>query len=207
MALKEQDIVFTDKDANGNTIIQMPITRAKNVEDLIELVYPVGSIYMSAVATSPAILFGGTWEALDEGRVLIGANSTYAAGSTGGEASHTLTAAEMPSHTHGASTNSAGGHTHTRGTMDITGQFPGFLNSSHCSGAFTDVGNINMNTGSGSTYHRGDVIKFTASSAWSGSTSSAGAHTHTITVNNAGGGTAHNNMQPYLAVYMWKRTA
>ena len=211
MALKEQDIVFTGKDESGNTIIQMPITRAKNVEDLIEMIYPVGSIYMSAVATSPATLFGGVWEALDEGRVLIGANSTYAAGSTGGEATHTLTAAEMPSHTHSGTTDSAGAHTHTRGTMDITGSLvaPGISSSFYdATGAFTPKGSRNQNDprhySSNGAYN---TVNFIASNTWTGSTSSAGAHTHTISLNNAGGGNAHNNMQPYLAVYMWKRTA
>ncbi len=208
MALKEQDIVLTTKDAAGNTVIQMPITRAKNVEDLIDLVYPVGAIYMSTVGTSPATLFGGTWEALDDGRVLIGANNTYQAGTTGGEASHTLTVGEMPSHTHEASTGSAGAHTHTRGTQNITGSVGGWY-SGGCDGSvFTDSGGTyDSSTGSGTNYKWGRKYNFNANGNWSGSTNSSGAHSHTVTVNNTGSGTAHNNMQPYLAVYMWKRTA
>lgn len=62
-------------------------------------IYPVGSIYMSANKTSPAALFGGTWEQLKD-RFLLGAGGSYTLGNTGGEASHTLTVAEMPSHTH-----------------------------------------------------------------------------------------------------------
>ena len=59
--------------------------------------YPVGSIYMSVNSTSPASLFGGTWEQLKD-RFLLGAGSSYSVGSTGGEATHTLTTAEMPAH-------------------------------------------------------------------------------------------------------------
>lgn len=61
--------------------------------------YPVGAIYLSVSEANPAALFGGTWERIG-GRFLLGADSTYAAGSTGGEASHTLTADEMPRHNH-----------------------------------------------------------------------------------------------------------
>ena len=61
--------------------------------------YPVGAIYISADSTSPASLFGGTWEQLKD-RFLLGAGDTYSAGSTGGEATHTLTVGEMPSHSH-----------------------------------------------------------------------------------------------------------
>ena len=61
--------------------------------------YPVGAIYISTVSTSPASLFGGTWEQLKD-RFLLGAGNTYSAGSTGGEAAHTLTVDEMPSHSH-----------------------------------------------------------------------------------------------------------
>lgn len=49
--------------------------------------WPVGSIYLSMRATNPATLFGGTWERIAYGRMLIGADSaSYPAGSTGGEA-------------------------------------------------------------------------------------------------------------------------
>lgn len=54
---------------------------------------------MSINATSPSTLFGGTWERLKD-QFLLAAGDTYPAGSTGGEAEHTLTVDEMPSHTH-----------------------------------------------------------------------------------------------------------
>lgn len=57
--------------------------------------HPVGSIYQSTVETSPAELFGGTWEAI-EGRFLLGANERYVAGSTGGTAEHVLTRESIP---------------------------------------------------------------------------------------------------------------
>lgn len=61
--------------------------------------YPVGAIYLSVTDANPAALFGGTWERIG-GRFILGADSTYAAGSTGGEAANTLTAEEMPRHNH-----------------------------------------------------------------------------------------------------------
>ncbi len=77
--------------------------RDKDAQDklanIVDLVYPVGSIYMSTNAVSPAELFGGTWTAIQD-TFLLAAGSTYAAGTTGGEATHTLTEAEMPSHHH-----------------------------------------------------------------------------------------------------------
>ena len=66
-----------------------------------ETIYPVGHIYLSLSDTSPATLFGGTWERIED-RFLLAAGSTYSAGSTGGEAEHTLTVDEMPSHSHTA---------------------------------------------------------------------------------------------------------
>ena len=66
---------------------------------VIGMIYPVGSIYMSVNATSPASLFGGTWEQLKD-RFLLAAGDTYTAGATGGEATHTLTIDEMPAHRH-----------------------------------------------------------------------------------------------------------
>ena len=62
-------------------------------------VYPVGSVYISVLATSPASLFGGTWERIKD-TFLLAAGDTYSAGSTGGEATHALTIEELPSHSH-----------------------------------------------------------------------------------------------------------
>ena len=151
--------------------------------DTLKKVYPVGSIYMSTVSTNPATLFGfGTWEAMPAGRVLLAQGksswgTTYNAGSTGGEATHRLTVGELAAHNHTASTNTTGNHTHA-----VTAQ----------------------------RYHGGDnSVSYyeSASDPKNFNTSSAGNHSHTVTVNNTGSNTAHNNMQPYISVYIWKRTA
>ena len=78
-----------------------------HASQLWQIIYPVGSIYMSTASTSPQILFGGTWVAYAEGRVIVGkaaAGTFQTAGSTGGAETHTLTSAEMPSHTHSMGT-------------------------------------------------------------------------------------------------------
>ena len=67
---------------------------------LLDAVWPVGSIYLSASEISPETLFGGTWQRVKD-RFLLAAGDVYAPGETGGEAQHTLTKAEMPAHTHG----------------------------------------------------------------------------------------------------------
>lgn len=75
-------------------------TLTEKFASIIDIIYPVGSIYMSVNAADPSTLFSGTsWEKL-EGRFLLGSDSTYKPGSTGGEATHTLTYDEMPKHTH-----------------------------------------------------------------------------------------------------------
>lgn len=70
-----------------------------------DFVYPVGALYISYSSTSPATLFGGTWSQITD-RFLYCANSS---GTTGGEANHTLTINEMPSHTHTTYSNWGGG--------------------------------------------------------------------------------------------------
>lgn len=67
---------------------------------LLDIVWPVGSVYLSAMETSPQTLFGGTWEQIKD-VFLLAAGDSYPLGSTGGEAQHALTAAELPQHTHG----------------------------------------------------------------------------------------------------------
>jgi hypothetical protein len=71
----------------------------KEKVDLLNFIYPVGSIYISVNTTSPATLFGGTWEQIKD-RFLLSSGDTYASGTTGGEATHTLTINEIPSHSH-----------------------------------------------------------------------------------------------------------
>ena len=69
---------------------------------IFNLVYPVGSIYMSANTTSPAVLFGGTWEQIKD-RFLLCSGSTYKSGATGGSSttgSTTLSVDQIPSHQH-----------------------------------------------------------------------------------------------------------
>lgn len=84
--------------ATGNEVVT--ISQLKTTIDSIDTSsssidsWPVGSIYMSVNSTSPATLFGGTWQRIQD-RFLIAAGSTYKAGGTGGEATHTLTAASV----------------------------------------------------------------------------------------------------------------
>lgn len=176
-------------DGSGNISISTNVNTATNADtvdgyhasDLISKIYPVGSIYMSMVDTDPATLFGvGTWARISQGRMLLGADdSTYEAGATGGEATHTLSVNEMPAHSHDIS--KSGDHTH-QVSRNID------LGSTDPKGWGGSRDTIN-------DYDGGTNFK----------TSSAGAHTHTI--DNAGGGAAHNNMPPYLVCYIWQRTA
>lgn len=68
-------------------------------QNYLNYMYPVGSVYISVGETSPAVLFGGTWEKI-EGQFLLSSSSTHELGSTGGEETHTLTINEIPNHTH-----------------------------------------------------------------------------------------------------------
>ena len=141
-------------------------------------VYPVGSIYMSVNSTDPGSLFGGTWEQIQD-RFLLAAGTTYANGATGGEATHTLTKNEMPSHTHGSKT--------LVGTMNPLAWSSSASESGIVSGVqqhIDRVGNSGSNWGD-----RRYTINAT--------------HEH----DSVGNGQAHNNMPPYLVVYMWERTA
>ena len=160
--------------------------------DTLKKVYPVGSIYMSTVSTNPATLFGfGTWEAMPAGRVLLAQGksswgTTYNAGSTGGEATHKLTVGELPSHGHSASTN----------TANLTG------NANSIGINYDEVsvsGIISKNRGNdyGGTNNDHNKTGFLINAS----------HSHTVTINNTGSNQAHNNLQPYISVYMWKRSA
>lgn len=153
--------------------------------DVVDLIYPVGSIYMSVNSTSPSTLFGGTWEKIED-TFLLASGTTYSNGSTGGSATVTLTENQMPSHTH---TQNAHTHTGTDGRGFVT----------HTEGKSVTQKRVSVPS-SGSNY--APII--TSSDNWY-SVGSVGSTT--ATNQNKGGGQAHNNMPPYLTVNVWKRTA
>lgn len=151
---------------------------ADQVSGIVDLIYPIGSIYMSVNNVNPANIFPGTvWEQIKD-KFLLSAGDTYEGGAEGGEAEHKLTTDEMPSHKHyayrydGADTSSWA-----------------FLTQKRSNGADTQVA---TSSSSGKYVITTDNKSY---SDWPYHTKEAG------------GGTAHNNMPPYLAVYMWKRVA
>ena len=170
--------------------------------------YPVGAYYMSSDSTSPAVLFGGTWTQITN-RFIFAAGSGYSVNSTGGSATKTLVTDNLPSHSH--SCGAAGNHTHTRGTMNITGTFGTGSNTpslyrDDTSGAFYNSGTNGNKYGSGNTNNdRTSKVTLDASRNWSGATSSNGSHAHTI--GSTGKGTAFDVMPPYIVAYVWRRTA
>lgn len=130
---------------------------------MLNMIYPVGSIYMSVNNADPSSFIGGTWEQIKD-TFLLSCGDTYVAGETGGEAEHTLTVDEIPSHNHKLK---------------------------------TDIDNEDWNV----TWPEW----FEYTDGWTqqaGETEAPATHT-----TSTGGGVAHNNMPPYLAVYVWKRTA
>lgn len=166
--------------------------------DLLDMIYPVGSIYMSVNSSNPGSLFGGTWEKMPAGRVLIPEGESdwgteYEAGSTGGEATHTLTVDELPAHNHSGTSTS----TSLTGKARITMRY----------------GNMNMATydasGIVSSYSTGTVEGYGNGSVGGQpiGISVNATHTHTLSVNNTGNNKGHNNLPPYIAVYVWKRIA
>ena len=100
-------------------------------------IFPIGSIYTSINSTSPATLFGGTWEQI-QGRFLLSANSSYTAGSTGGAATITLSTANIPSHNHSVSitSNSTGSHEHSLKSITYDGQTVHCFNADSSGGSW-----------------------------------------------------------------------
>lgn len=203
---------------NPDPVRVVPVLSDEIKKEIALLAHPVGSYYQSDDPTDPGVLFGGTWQAI-RGVFLFSESDARPNGSTGGDESHTLSIDEMPEHGHGASSNSAGGHSHTRGSMNITGHVgQGYTSNGSINGGWHNHNNKGYGggalylegTGYGSSctwsnYWDAGIIRFDASRSWTGSTSYDGEHTHTITVGVTGGGKAHNNMPPYKSVYTWKR--
>ena len=188
-----------EPDTNGNVEVS-----TVDVSSIVDIIYPVGSLYWSKNPTNPATLFGGTWTQIKD-KFILAAGDSYAQGATGGASTVTLTTAQMPMHTHGASTDTAGDHSHTRGSMEITGGMA-WSNLTSLQGAFHQ-GKYQPSYGAANVHDDWKGIDFAASRSWSGATSYNGYHSHPVTVNNSGNGESHENMPPYVTYYCWERTA
>lgn len=159
---------------------------------MLDIVHPVGSYYWSSKPTNPATLFGGTWEQVKD--KFIYAVGKYSVGATGGSETETLTIAQTPA------------HTHTRGSMNITGTGPKFNaeiwspsnTADHNDGAILkgpSYGEARLTGTNDDNRAASYGWNFDASLGWTGETSSVG--------NNQ----PHNNMPPYEVAYCWKRIA
>lgn len=142
---------------------------------IVDLVYPIGSIYMSVNSSSPALLFGGTWERIQD-VFLLAAGSTYAGGDTGGSEKHT--------HEYGIQ----------YGTYYYRTIFEGDANA----------GVVNYDAAGNKTISAKTVQGSSSSTYPNESSSASGTFNHERSVGNT---SYTSNMPPYLAVYVWKRTA
>ena len=190
-------------ESNLRGLIQANTTAIQNAESgLYDKIYPIGSTYISFNSTNPSVLFGGTWQQIKD-KFLLSVGDSFHLGDTGGEVSHKLTTSELPSHSHTYSKSAT-----TSGSTALTvNQIP-----SHGHAVGYDVRK------NGTTFADSNSLMLGAGGtvkAQSIPTTNAGGgqgHTHSISqsttnTNSVGGNQAHNNMPPYLAVYMWKRTA
>jgi hypothetical protein len=168
--------------AYGTNTTQLATTAF--VQAALQALHPVGSIYINATdATNPGTLFGfGTWVAFGAGRVPVGFNASNplfdAAEETGGSAD-----AIVVSHTHTASTSVNGDHNHVYQGQPLSSQTPGDDGAADGPSLYSINYKFDYNT------------------------TNAGSHSHSVTVNSAGSSGTNANYQPYITVYMWKRTA
>ena len=197
-----QGLIKNDGTIDTSTFLtqHQDISGKLDTSDLLDLVYPVGAIYMSVNSTSPATLFGGTWERLQD-RFLVGASDTVpsrAAGQTGGSETVTLTTNQMPSHTHEQEA-----HTHTQSTHAHKAKSYKFITSSQDVAVGSQKRNATANN-SGNYYWQSVNQPTISSHDYTADATPTNSNT-TATNKNTGGGAAHDNMPPYLAVYMWER--
>lgn len=180
-SLTSQVTTLTGSNTTNQTSIAA-LTDKTNSGNVFLKVYPVGSIFMSKESANPSTLFGGTWVAWGTGRVPVGINTSDTSfdtvEETGGEKTHILTIAEMPSHIHSS----------TSGTLSwvSTDGLGSTAWLAADTGARITAGTFNTDL---------DGVKAT----WMGN----GAQI----MNYTGSDQSHNNLQPYITVYMWKRTA
>lgn len=173
---------FAPTASPGTSTTQIATTAfvAAAATAFLQAAYPVGSIYINAaVTTNPATLLGfGTWVEFGAGRVMVGQDTGDTLFDTLEETGGSKDAIVV-AHTHTGSTNTIGAHQH-------------------------DLGWRSFLDGSGAT---GGAGLDTEGSITNSETKSAGDHSHTFTTNSTGSSGTNANVQPFIVVKMWKRTA
>lgn len=207
-----ETITFDEvKSAVNNFISKDSTTNVDGVmiNAIADIVYPIGSVYISVNEMSPQQLFGGEWEKI-EGRFLLGSDNSYSLGATGGEVEHTLTINEMPSHTHtqNSHNHTQNSHNHTQNSHNHTQNahyhaMTGNKTTGLQGGSYLRVGAIRSAEGSKNTNSTTATNKATTATNKATTATNIAA---TATNQNTGGSQPHNNMPPYLAVNIWKRT-
>ena len=177
-----------DYSAGGSLQTEIDLLK-QQMSNLVDKMYPVGSIYMTTTysdATQVHDAIGGEWEKYAQGRTIIGDGTgtdsnglvqTFANGSTGGEYTHKLTVAEMPSHTH-----TQNPHFHWVGFDDGTTRIG--LSSGGAEPSYSMYISGYTHGGRSNTMITSDV---------------------TATNKNTGGSESHNNVEPYRVTYIYKR--
>lgn len=189
---------FVSDDDSRLSDARTPTTHthlSSDVTDLIDTIYPIGSIYMSVNNVSPSTLFGGTWEQIKD-KFLLSSGDTYSNGATGGSATVSLTQSQMPRHNH--STNAHSHSTSDNGEYFVTNT-QSTANNTRVT--YSSSGNRmvdGFNTTNSIFHHRANTNSQSPSTKYTGGTGST---------ESASNGSAHENMPPYIVVNVWKRTA
>lgn len=200
---------------------------------LADQVYPIGSIYMSVNPVNPGSLFGGTWVPWGSGRVPVGVNASEddfnTVEKTGGSSAEILTTEQLPKHVHSVGAHNHGLNSHTHGIPALSGKAASNGGHTHImykysSGLFRQAGNIgnyNLLTGASGTAvsqvdTKGNKVtetdgthehSVTTDASNTNAASGSTANSNAFSSGSTGSGIAHNNLQPYITCYMWKRTA
>ena len=172
------------------------------LQNILDFVHPVGSIYMTMDSQNPSTLFGGTWVRWGEGRVPVGVSANDSdfgtVEKTGGEKKHQLTTNEMPMHRHiGQYTYSNKYTDHHQGPGDPPSPVIKVKKGSQVVEVQYNVIKDDVSTVDCHTSGSGEVNNIIY----------AEKVTSTYGVADDGEDMPHNNLQPYITCYMWKRTA
>ena len=145
----------------------------QGINNVVDMIYPIGSIYLSVNNVNPSSVFGGSWESFGTGRTLVGVDTSQTefntVEKTGGEKTHTLIETELP---------------YIRGDFNFHGAGSATVGSG-CAGYFKPGA------------YRGNYR--------SGGSDLGGAGSYDGFYFEFGGNQPHNNLQPYITCYMWKR--